>query len=109
MDGATFRYIKWLKVLNLENRTAMIISDLDYLGSIPETSAIYLNGGDAIAISGFVASAYGSSTSTGTVLNNLVISRPSGSVASSSIKVTAIASGLNVFATASASSTSVVS
>ncbi|MEG4323246.1 MULTISPECIES: hypothetical protein [unclassified Microcoleus] len=86
----------------------MIISDLDYLDSMPETSAMYLNGSGAVAISGFLATASGMSAYTGTVLNNLVINRPSGSFAISSANVISIASGGTVFASASASSISSV-
>lgn len=83
----------------------MIIADLDYLDFRPEASAMYLHGSGAVAISKFLADAYGSSTYTGTVVNNLVISRPSGSLAISSARVTSIASGSNnTFAIASASS-----
>ncbi len=87
----------------------MIVSDLDYLDSLPEITAIYLNGGGALAISGFSAAAFGSSTYTGGVFNNLAISRPSGSLAVSSARVTSIASGSNTFAIASASSIASVS
>ncbi|MGM3305983.1 hypothetical protein ACSQ6I_08380 [Anabaena sp. WFMT] len=84
----------------------MIISDLDYLDFIPETSTIGLNGGGAIAISRFSAAAFGSSTYTGTVINNLASYQPNGSVASSSIRVISIASGGNTSSSASASSLS---
>ncbi|WP_313707687.1 hypothetical protein [Planktothrix agardhii] len=87
----------------------MIIADLDYLDFKPEASAMYLYGSGAVAISKFLADAYGSSTYTGTVVNNLVISRPYGSFAISSVNVTAIASGSNTFASASASSIASVS
>ncbi len=87
----------------------MILSDLDYLDSIPEMTVIYLNGSGALAISGFSAAAFGSSTYTGGVFNNLAISHPYSSLAVSSVSVTSIASGSNTFAIASASSIASVS
>ena len=42
----------------------MIISDLDYLDSITDTSAMLVNGGGAIASSEFLASANGISSNT---------------------------------------------
>jgi hypothetical protein len=87
----------------------MIISDLDYLDSLPEMTAIYLNGSGALAISGFSAAAFGSSTYTGGVFNNLAISGPYGSLAISSVRVISMASGSNAFVIASAYSIASVS
>jgi hypothetical protein len=94
---------------NNEDQEAMRISDLDYLNSVPETSALDLNGGGAVAIVRFSADAYGSATYTGTVVNNLAVASPYGSLAKSYVRVTAIASGDNTFVRASASSISSVS
>lgn len=82
----------------------MIISDLDYLDSIPEITVMRLNGSGVLAISGLSAVAIGSSTYTGCIFNNLAISRPYGSLAVSSVRAISIASGSNTFACASASS-----
>jgi hypothetical protein len=79
----------------------MHICDLDYLESIPETSTIHLNGGRAVAISAFSASAFGDATSINTFLQNLAISRSGGSFANSSVHVTSISSGGSTFASAS--------
>jgi hypothetical protein len=98
-----------LRVLKLKELTATIISDIDYLDSLPETSAMYLNGSAAIAFSTFSAIASGSATYTYAALKNLALSIPAISVASSEVQVTAIASGGNIFASASAASRAAVS
>ncbi|WP_139295140.1 hypothetical protein [Planktothrix tepida] len=72
-------------------------------------TAIYLDGSGALAISGFSAAAFGSSTYTGGVFNNLAITRPYGSLAVSYARVTSIASGSNTCAIASACSIASVS
>lgn len=88
----------------------MIISDIDYLDSISETSAMYVNGGgSALAISGFSAQAYGDSTSVITYIRNRAVSQPRKSSASSSAFVGATASGDDTLVTVSASSASFVS
>ncbi|MBD2773642.1 hypothetical protein [Iningainema tapete] len=56
----------------------MIICDLDYLESLPETYAQHINGGDALAISDFSANGYGDATDITTVIDNRAISDPAG-------------------------------
>ncbi|MCM0591392.1 MAG: hypothetical protein HEQ19_20660 [Gloeotrichia echinulata CP02] len=85
-------------------REAMIISDLDYLDFIPETSACHLNGSGATAMSVFSASAFGSSTYTDTFVNNLATIQPNISFALSYIRVISRASGSNPVSSVSASS-----
>lgn len=88
----------------------MRISDLDYLEPLSETSAIHLKGGTAGASSKFLAFASGNSTNTSTFVKNRAISEGRGSFASSSVRVTSIATGDgNNFAQSSASSAAFVS
>ncbi|KAF3888905.1 MULTISPECIES: hypothetical protein [Nostocales] len=88
----------------------MIISDLEYLEQIPEISAVSLiNGGGAIAISGFSALAYGQFTNTSSRVNNRTVTGDRNSFASSSVSVTSVASGSNTFSNSSASSSAYVS
>jgi hypothetical protein len=96
--------IELFKKYQVRGHKNMIISDLDYLEPIPKITAIDLNGSGALTISGFSAVAFGSSTYTGGVFNNLAISRLCGALALSSVTVISIASGTNTFASASASS-----
>jgi len=79
----------------------MLICDLDYLDFIPETSTMHLNGGNAVAISGFSASAFGDATSIDTVLKNLTSSRSGYFLATSSVRVTSTSSNGSIFASAS--------
>lgn len=79
----------------------MLICDLDYLDTIPETSTMHLNGGQAVAISAFSASAFGDATSINTFLKNIIISGTGGSFANSSVRVNSISSGGSTFASAS--------
>jgi hypothetical protein len=81
-------------------RETMIISDLDYLDSILETDAIHLNGGSAVANSTAWAVASGSSTATSILFQNLAISNPNGSLAASSVRSSAKATGGNAFSAA---------
>jgi hypothetical protein len=83
----------------------MIISDIDYLEQVSETSTLHLSGGKAIAISSFWALAFGPSTYTSAVVNNQVVVSPNTSFASSSVQVTAASSGSSVSAIASSSAT----
>lgn len=86
----------------------MIISDIDYLDSISETSAMHVNGGgSALAISEFLAQAYGDSTSVISYIRNRAVSQPRKSSASSSALVAA--SGGDALVIVSASSASFVS
>jgi hypothetical protein len=78
----------------------MIISDLDYLHSIPETETINLNGGNAIANSAAWAIASGSSTSTNIVFQNLTISNLTSSLAGSSVRSSAKSTDGSVFSAA---------
>ncbi|BDA66773.1 hypothetical protein RIVM261_055630 [Rivularia sp. IAM M-261] len=87
----------------------MIISDIDYLDSISETCSMHVNGGSALAISGFSTQAYGSSTSVVTFLKNLAVSNPRYSKARSSVMAAATASGGDTSIAVSASSASFVS
>lgn len=85
----------------------MIISDIDYLEHLSETSAIHLSGGgSASAISGFWALALGPSTYTAAVANNQAVTRPGSSSASSSVQVIAVSSGGSAFASAFSSASS---
>jgi hypothetical protein len=84
----------------------MIISDLSCLDSLSGTDAMYLYGGDAIAISRFSANAFGTSTNTSTFLRNFVRSGSGVSVATSSVRVSSTASGQNASVSSSASSAS---
>lgn len=79
----------------------MLIYDLDYLDTISETSFRHLNGGKAVAISAFSASAFGDSTSINTFLENIAGSGYRGSFANSSVRVTSTSSGGTSFASAS--------
>ena len=79
----------------------MHICDLDYLDTIPETCTMHLNGGKAVAISAFSASAFGDATSINSFLKNLTISASGGSFANSSVRVNSISSGGSTFASAS--------
>ncbi|MBW4601518.1 MAG: hypothetical protein KME29_18570 [Calothrix sp. FI2-JRJ7] len=87
----------------------MIISDIDYLDSISDTSAMHVSGGSALAFSGFSAQAYGDSTSVISYIRNRAVSTPRKSSASSSASVGAAASGSDTLVTVSASSASFVS
>lgn len=86
----------------------MIISDIDYLESLDETYTKHLNGGRAIAISGFSAEAYGNSTNISIILKNRAISRSGFDFTSSSVRITSIASGDNAISSVSAFSGSLV-
>jgi hypothetical protein len=79
----------------------MQICDLDYLELVSETSTMHLNGGKAVAISAFSASAFGDATSINTFLRNLAISGSNGSLANSSVHIASISSGGSTFAYAS--------
>lgn len=76
----------------------MIISDLNYLEYITETSCVDISGGRrATAISAFSGLAVGDSTYTSASVQNLSSTNPSdSSFAKSSVKVLASASGNNV-------------
>lgn len=65
----------------------MIISNLDYLESIPETCAMYLNGGNSIANANFSAYVYGDSTNINTIVKNLANSSFGHNNASSYVSV----------------------
>lgn len=87
----------------------MIISDLDYLDSITDTSAMLVNGGGAIASSEFLASANGISSNTTTRVENLAQRQFNTFFALSRVRVIAMASGGNPSSHASASSKSLIS
>lgn len=82
----------------------MIISDLDYLDSILETSAMHLNGSGARAFSKFSAEAYGKSTNISAFVKNLAISKPNTSISMSSVAVSVIALDGEAFVSASSAS-----
>ncbi len=84
-------------------RKAMIISDLSYLYLIPETSAMNLNGGDAVATSTALAIASGSSTATKIDFKNLAISGANFSLAASSVRTSSKSTGGSTFSFASSS------
>ena len=67
----------------------MRISDLDYLESIPETDAMHVNGGRAIAISEFLALVYGDVSNISTIVKNRSVSGGDRDSASSYVNVTA--------------------
>ncbi len=82
----------------------MIISDIDYLEPITETSATHLIGSSgALAIADSFAFTYGTSTLTNTVFKNKAVSRPNGSAASSYVNLTASSPNGVAIASASAS------
>jgi hypothetical protein len=87
----------------------MIISDLDYLDSISDTSAMLVNGGIAIASSEFSANTRGIFSNTTTRVENLAQRQFNTFFALSRVRVIAMASGGNPFSHASASSTSLIS
>jgi hypothetical protein len=79
----------------------MLILDIGYLESVTEAIAIDLNGGGkAVAISGFWAGAFGSSTYTSAVAENKAVSSKYSSSASSSVKANAVSSDGDAIATA---------
>ncbi len=86
----------------------MIISDLDYLESVTETSAMDLHGGNYTAISEFSALATGNSNRIKTSVINRVINAPKSSISISSVSLNlaASSSGREAFVSASATSTS---
>jgi hypothetical protein len=86
--------------LTIFRRKPMMISDLDYLYSIPETDAMYLNGGQAASNGTGFAIAEGSSTYTSIVFRN----RTNPFSAFSSVLSTARSSGGIAIASASSSS-----
>jgi hypothetical protein len=83
----------------------MIITDLSYMESVPETCGI--SGGKAIALADFWGLALGKSTKVNVDTNVFAVSGDSGSYAYSSVQVNSVASGDDeddIFAGASASS-----
>jgi hypothetical protein len=92
----------------------MIISDIDYLESVLETSTTHLIGGlgsSALAIADFFALASGPLTSTNADVKTKAVTLPiaNSSFASSSIQVTSSSPTINGVASASATATASIS
>jgi hypothetical protein len=94
----------------------IIISDIDYLEPVAETSAMRLNGGfnakggfNALAIANFFAFASSPSTATDAVVETKTFSSPKSSYATSSINLIAAAPGPNGLTSASATTSASIS
>jgi hypothetical protein len=90
----------------------MLISDIDYLEPVSETSAMHLigsSGFNALAIADFFALASSYSTVTNADVKNKAVSLPYGAFASSFIKLTSIAPGSNGVTSASATTSASIS
>ncbi|MBP5971194.1 hypothetical protein HW132_00215 [Brasilonema sp. CT11] len=84
----------------------MLILDLDYLDSVSEENTMHLHGGgNASAITAYLARAFGHSTYTGTVAVNQAVAGTGSPSASSYVQATAVSGG----SSASSSATSVFS